>query len=361
MAIDNFTILIKRRYSRHYAKADRENHPVTLLCRSAVNNVAASEFSLKERLLPQHWDQKNQRVIDTAPHAQEINERLDRLRRKARHIWDKYEFENLIPTAQQLADELQGKKSNSDQAETFPRSARPRRAKSTILLSHLVQMHIDNKESTVLTPESKTDNGVTRSTMEVYGRYQKNINRYLAETGTINLRADQLDGEWMADFEKWLLSIYDAYYAVKHLYFVKTVLDYGVLKKNVLYNPVKAYPIVRRVSNEELVFLYDEEIERFAQVDFSANPGIAVLAPTLERVRDTFLAMMELGQHYRDYCDFVANPCRLLAGSAWGAFLPKKAAENEGPGHCADFRKAGGSRRKIRWDGQSTHVESGRI
>lgn len=324
MHIKRVVVTFKRRYSRHYTKADRPLHPCTILCRVTVNGIPASDFSTAQHLMPQDWDQANQQARESCPDVESINKALAKIRARLMAIWNRYECFDMDVTADQVVSEFLNRKTsaaNGQERETKPKQVRIDKRKTAITLRTLLALHLTHKQSYVV---ADSENSLSQETVEVYTRYTSNIEKYLLETGNETLTIDLVDAEWMSDFERFLTVRYDSYYMTKHLYYVKTVIDHAVLKKYLQYNPVKSFKIRKVVSDAELVFLQDDETARFELVDIYSNPGLAVLAPQLALVRDAFLAMVEIGQHYRDYKDFVANPIASLVVVQGFTFFKKK-------------------------------------
>ena len=317
--INRMVILFKRRYSRHFAKSERHLHPVTLLCRVSINNIPASEFSTKQKLLPQHWDQASQCVLPECPDADRINRELNRLRTRLDVIHNRYEFEEQEVSAEEIVGELLRKRTG----QTTPRS-RPSARKKGLLFTDLLTAHLAKIREDVVDDSPDRQHGIVLETWRVYNRYTNNIRRYLSEES--RLMATDLDADWMDGLLRWMQrEQYDSYYTAKHLFFIKTALDWGIRTKLILYNPVATYDVQRGDrDDDELVFLYADEVVRFETTDFAQFPAVADIAPALDRIRDAFLMMMEIGQHYADYKAFVQSPATHLRVVRGVAFFRKR-------------------------------------
>lgn len=326
MYLNRMNILFKRRFSTHFSKADRHLHPCTLLCRVTVNGIAASEFSTGQRLLPHHWDQATQQALPDCPDAGRINEALATLRRRLTVLWNRYEYEEIPVTADQLTQEYLNRKqlaragANHQPVPKQPRPVKPPKAGysfAQLLADHLSELR------------RQVDAGlIVLETWKVYRRYTNNILRYVAATASQQrpiLYAPEIDLPWMDGLVRFMqVAGYDGYYTAKHQYFVKTAFDWAVGQKHIVYNPVSTYDVDRADTDAELVFLYEHELERLAGTDFRAFVSVAHLAPALDRVRDAFVAMCEIGQHYHDYKLFVRTPDQFLREVKGHQFFRKR-------------------------------------
>ena len=305
MYIKQMNVLFKRRYSRHFTHADRPHHPVTLHCRVTIGGIASGEFSTGQRLLPHHWNQTTQQATDECPGAAIINAELDKIRHRLSVVYNRYEYMEQAITAQEVVDELLGRNGRE------PRPIAEKVGRNT--LADVLRRHLAHLKSRVVAGSQNQPHGIVIETYRAYNRLTSNISRYVAGSDAPGKLASHFDAVWMNGLLSYLRGRnLDGYYIAKHLYFVKTTLDWAVNEKIIRFNPVTHYPIDRSESDKEIVFLSDEELARLRQADFAAMPVYAPVSYTLTRVRDGFLAMVELGVHHRDYCQFVACPDKYL-------------------------------------------------
>lgn len=288
MYLSQMNVSFKFRYSPKVPLAVRHSRPSVLYCRITVNKISATDFSTGIRMLPGHWDQDAQRVAVNAPNAVTINQKLDRIRYKIDRIYGEYDLRDEPLAAAGLRHlYLMGQQ-------------------KALLLTELLDLYLADQWRRISVAL------IVEETYKVYSRYTNNLKAYLAVQKQTTLAAVAVDAPWIERLEGFLHETYDDGYAAKQVRYLKAALDFGTLQKWLRYNPVQAFKVKRPEPAGPLVFLLPEELNRLRTTDFHAQPQYRTIAGRLDRVRDAFLAMHELGQHYRDYVDFVRNPDKHL-------------------------------------------------
>ncbi len=297
-------VTFKFRYAVKAPLETRYIRPSVLYARILVNSEAATDFSTGITLLPDHWDQRGQQAKPDCPNADLVNQKLARIKFKIDKIWGEFDMRDEVISAHDL------------KRMYLSGSHKP------VTLAELLNEHLAELKSRVaVKPKGRQ---IVEETYNVYGRYTGNLLRYLNENKLTGLTAHLVDSDRMSQIEDWLHRQYAPAYAAKQAEYLKTTMTFGVRKKLLRLNPVATYGVTQDDSPPDLVFLVPDEIDRLRNTDFHGLPHYRTLANRLDRVRDAFLAMLAIGQHYTEYKAFVANPDQFLTQTEGILFFKKQ-------------------------------------
>lgn len=306
------------RYSRHISAADRPTTPVFIQCRIGCHGEYATDFSTKVAVLIDDWDAKEYCVLASDPEHKTKNHILQTIREKLRIIWNKYEYDETLVSAQEIRsqylEKAKPKRTSKKEPISPPTSPAP---KPVYTLEQLLNEHLAHLETLIQPDTEDRTNGLALASWKAYRRYRNLIVKYLKATtdkpGKPPMVAPDVDADWMKSFQEWLTkSKYDKAYIAKNLGHVKTALSWGALKKYIQFNPIAGLRVERHDNEDELVFLMPHEEAMMEIADFNDYPVLEGCVHMCERVRDAWLVMRDIGQHYSDFRAFVDNPTKYV-------------------------------------------------
>jgi integrase len=144
---------------------------------------------------------------------------------------------------------------------------------------------------------------VADSSLAVIERYATNTAHALTALGLPKLLIGDMDGQIMESLKRQMLTTHAESSTLKMLVYAKAVMDFAVLEKVLLYNPIKPYKIGKPETKDPVYLTIDEE-RRLLETDISQIPGMQGMAARLNKARDIYIVLRELGFHYGDYLRF---------------------------------------------------------
>lgn len=292
--LNRMQVLFKLR--RNYRESKRgKPKPVecAIYARITVNKETA-DISTNVKVNPKFWNQQKQKVTDASPTADQDNQILDRIKVKLKKAFNLLDQDDVHVSALQVLEVYRGHK----QARTSIKA----------MLERLLASH-EERVSDDLDELANNKELITGETYESYEDYTNNILEYLVDSKQTRSFIDEIDESWLNEFKVWGQSKYSTNYLAKHLYYIKSLVDFALLKKAVRSNPIKPYKIERDEPDpDDLVFLYPDELEKLQNFNFHSIGLKPDRAARLDRLRDAYLFMLQIGTHHVEYKRFVANP-----------------------------------------------------
>ncbi|WP_080056703.1 phage integrase SAM-like domain-containing protein [Spirosoma aerolatum] len=307
--LNRMQILFKlRRNYRESKKGKPKPVEVAIYARITVNGQTA-DTSTNIKINPKYWNQAKQRVTDAAPTADQDNETLDRIKVRLKKAFNLLDQDDAELTPGQVLELYRGKK-------------RVRYSISQVIRKFME----DQKDRISDDPDELATKGfITQDTYETNDRYNNNILEYLGDSKQERAFIEEIDEAWLNDFKKWGNKRFATNYLAKHLYHIKRLVDFAVLKKYTRTNPIAPYKIdTEEPDPDELVFLSPEELRKLQTFDFSTLPIKQARIERLDRVRDAFLFMQAIGTHLGEYNRFVSNPDQSIKITDGIWFVKKK-------------------------------------
>jgi hypothetical protein len=307
--LNTLDILFKTRTPKKLTSgAANQRKRRTIYARVTINGIP-KDISTNVRVDADFWDAKNQRIADGWPTAADDNQRLTKFKTRLYRAFNRLDDDEAVLSPAEVINQFNGKK----------RTVLP----LTELMGRMLAYQKSRTSSDA--DELARRDFITKRTYDAYAKYAGNVTDYLTYSRQTGVLISAIDEEWMADFRHWGRK-YETNYLGKHVYYLKCLLDYAVLKKLLPGNPIKPLRVERMQPDvDTMTFLYTDEIDRLKTFDFASIEGMKpARAERLGRVRDVFIFMQEIGTHYTDYMRFVAAPARSMSVVQGVAFLRMK-------------------------------------
>ncbi|QIP14700.1 hypothetical protein G8759_19825 [Spirosoma aureum] len=282
---------------------------VALYARITVNTYTA-DISTNVKVNPRHWNQAKQKVTDAAPTADLDNQLLERMKVKLKKAFNLLDQDDVHVTAQQVLEVYRGQK----------------RVRYTIqtMLERLLKQH-EERISDDPDELATSKDVISGDTYEAYQKYTNNILDYLVDSKQTRAYIDEIDEAWLNEFKAWGQRKFAINYLGKHLYYIKSLLDYAVLKKAVRSNSIKPYKVEKDEPDpDDMVFLYPDELALLQTFNFHSLSIKPERAVRLERLRDAYIFMQQIGTHHAEYKQFVAAPSSYLRVVSGVSFIRMK-------------------------------------
>lgn len=315
MFIQRMDVRFKLRYNPNTPTSQRPTTQAAIYCRIFIGTDYATDFSTRQVVQPRNFDQKGDIALPDdsnggLPVADAINRALALIRHRVTVIYNRYDYDNEPITAQELRNE-------------YLSSLK----KPTLLWDMIDAFLAAEKERVVEEDEAsqadKKKTFITQSTYERYEDYTLNLKSYLTDTGQKQFPLGRISEDWLDTYQQRLHERYDINYAAKHVFLLKRIARWAKRAKYIRINPIADYIPAADHDPRPLVFLMPDELTRLETTDFATLPVYRTIAARLDRCRDAFLAMHEIGQHYTDYVKFVRQPDRFLHHAGGYDFFKK--------------------------------------
>lgn len=274
--------------SVRFLLTDPKRPETSLQCKIGINSDYATEFVMERNITTVNWAQNLQKMLDDSPESALLNERLAFIKNEVKRAELRLRIEGKTVTANALkAAYLQA--NGQIKPEPTVQSSKPERA--TVQACFLA--YFDRKSTNKRKP-------VCDRTRESYWKYQSNLNKYLKESKTKCLYADQVTHEWAEKFLDWLTdNRYVTNYANKHVSQLKSVLQYAEDTALIPRNYLKGFKLYDD-DCFDTTHLTMAEIQRMVEIDFSDFPLIDESAQSLREETDCFLFTCFTAQHHSD-------------------------------------------------------------
>ena len=249
-----------------YLRANKKNPTkAKVYCRVSLNGTRATPFSTNVAVNPKDFiHQKTKNAND--------NNLLDSIREGIKALNRKMDYELDVYTVHDLTDTYLGKRDFD----------------STLLCVYSDFIGF------------KREDGREESTLEVLENYRKALKTFVDKKRK-GILIRQVDITFVSNYHSHLLtSGYAKSSIVKHITYLKSVMDYAIIQGLIRYNPIKPYK-VERPRLPKPAYLDQDELHRILTFDFDTCPHTKTLAGRLNKVRDIFVMLRFLGVHWQDY------------------------------------------------------------
>lgn len=266
--------------------------PIVLHCNAKTRIKVSTGISINPAL----WSKSKEKVSSKHPHSETLNRTLDKL--KARFIEEYYSMINSLGYINNT--KLKENISNTSIEKT--------------LLYDIFSDHIENM---------KTSGKYRAKSANSYISAQKHIEAYEAKNGKIDIR--HINNHWQK-IQDYFLSAehngkgYSTNYINKMISRMLTVLRAYTKDKPELFALVSTLSIDSRREETTAIYLNQEEIEKFYNIDLSENKR-------LEKARDLFITGAVTGLRYSDFVRLSRNNIREIEGMYFLDWLTHKTSE----------------------------------
>lgn len=263
------SIVIRFRVRTSAKKSKTELHYI--YCRLTVNRVQArSDMATGVSCLPEEWDNKAQRVRGYSDSVRQQNAKLDQIRNDLDTIYNEMRKYDKPITAEVIK-----------QAYTSKQDPTPR----TLLVYY--QKFIDEVKS----------EEVKENTLEAWESRLKTLETYITNSlKRKDVDLAEVNGEWLKEYQKYHRKQGNCYnHSARAVGSIKAVLDFGVVKNVLPFNPTLSFR-AKRDKSKPIKFLTNEQVRKLADCPYYDN--------RLQRVVDCFLVQVYTGMAYNELVAF---------------------------------------------------------